>query len=64
MRKLFDESNLFRMSTMRICVMSLALYIPSHDIIISIQAEVRFDKAGSVRTRSFEVLPTQIFLQG
>lgn len=44
--------------------MSLAFYIPSHDMVVSILAEIRFDKSGSVRTRSFEVLPTQIYMAG
>ena len=33
-------------------------------MIMSILMEIRFDKSGSVRTRSFEVLPTQIYLAG
>ena len=44
--------------------MNLAYYVPSHDIIMSILMQIRFDKSGSVRTRSFEVLPTQIFVAG
>ena len=64
MRELFDESNFFKQSSIRLSVLTLAFYIPSHDMIISILAEVRFDKSGSVRTRSFEVLPTQIYTPG
>ena len=33
-------------------------------MIVSILAEIRFDKSGSVRARTFEVLPTQVFLAG
>lgn len=61
---LFENSNFFRESSIRICVVTLAFYIPSHDMIISILMEIRFDQAGSVRTRSFEVLPTQIYTAG
>ena len=55
---------MFQQSSIKVCVVSLAFYIPSHDMLISILAEIRFDKSGSVRTRSFEVLPTQIYVQG
>ncbi len=61
---LFEESKFFDQQTIRMCVITLAFYIPSHDMIISTLAEVRFDKSGSVRTRSFEVLPTQIYTSG
>jgi len=45
-------------------VITFAFYIPSHDMIMSVLMEIRFDKSGSVRTRSFEVLPTQIYVAG
>ena len=45
------------MSTIKVCIINLAFYIPSHDMLVSILMEIRFDKSGSVRTRSFEVLP-------
>lgn len=61
---LFENSIFFRESSIRICVVTLAFYIPSHDMIISILMEIRFDQTGSVRTRSFEVLPTQIYTAG
>ncbi len=64
MTRLFTESKFFDQQTIRMCVITLAFYIPSHDMIISTLAEVRFDKSGSVRTRSFEVLPTQIYTSG
>lgn len=42
----------------------MAFYIPSHDMLVSVLMEVRFDQSGSVRTRSFEVLPFQIYIAG
>ena len=42
----------------------MAFYIPSHDMIVSILAETRYDASGLVRVRSFEVLPTQIYVAG
>lgn len=53
----FKNSEFFNMSTIKVCIISLAFYIPSHDMLVSILMEIRFDKSGSVRTRSFEVLP-------
>ena len=44
--------------------MSLSFYIPSHDMIMSILMEIRFDTSGSVRSRNFEVLPMQIYVAG
>ena len=52
-----SESEFFNMSTIKVCIINLAFYIPSHDMLVSILMEIRFDKSGSVRTRSFEVLP-------
>ena len=57
-------SDFFRMSTIKVSIVSLVFYIPSHDMLVSLLMEVRFDKSGSVRTRSFEVLPFQIYKAG
>ena len=51
-------------STIKVAIISLAFYIPSHDMLVSILMEVRFEKSGMVRTRSFEVLPFQIYVAG
>ena len=51
-------------STIKVAIISLAFYIPSHDMLVSILMEVRFEKSGMVRTRSFEVLPFQIYMAG
>ena len=65
MKSLFEsETKFFQQSTIKVCIVNLSFYIPSHDMIMSILMEIRFDKSGSVRTRSFEVLPTQIYVQG
>ena len=53
----FRNTEFFNMSTIKVCIINLAFYIPSHDMLVSILMEIRFDKSGSVRTRSFEVLP-------
>ena len=58
------EVKFFQQSTIKACIVNLAYYVPSHDIIMSIMMQLRFDKSGSVSTRSFEVLPTQIFIAG
>ena len=57
-------SEFFQMSTIKVSIVSLVFYIPSHDMLVSLLMEVRFDKSGSVRTRSFEVLPFQIYKAG
>ena len=57
LRDYFSNSEFFNMSTIKVCIINLAFYIPSHDMLVSILMEIRFDKSGSVRTRSFEVLP-------
>ena len=62
--RLFDESEFFRQSTIRVAAISFSFYVPSHDLLVSTLMEIRFDKAGSVRNRSFEVLPFQIFIAG
>ena len=54
---LFKKTDFYRQSTIKVCVISMGFYIPSHDMVVSTLMEVRFDKSGSVRTRSFEVLP-------
>ena len=46
------------------CIVSLSFYIPSHDMLVSLLMEIRFERSGSVRTRSFEVLPFQIYTAG
>jgi hypothetical protein len=64
LERLFDETFFFRVSTLKASIVSLVFYIPSHDMLVSLLMEVRFDKSGSVRTRSFEVLPFQIYTAG
>ena len=61
---LFDNTEFFRQTSLKVTVISLSFYVPSHDMLVSILMEVRFDKSGSVRNRSFEVLPFQIFTAG
>ena len=55
---------LFSQKTIKVCVITFAYYIPSHDMVVSVLMEIRFDKAGSVRSRMLEVLPLQIFVAG
>ena len=57
MTDLFDNTEFFRQTSLKVTVISLSFYVPSHDMLVSILMEVRFDKSGSVRNRSFEVLP-------
>lgn len=56
LKSLFD-TDFFKLTTLKVCIVNLTFYIPSHDMIVSLLMEIRFDTSGSVRTRSFEVLP-------
>ena len=51
------RTEFLQQSTIKVCIISLAFYIPSHDMLVSILMEIRFEESGMVRTRSFEVLP-------
>lgn len=61
---LFTKTDFFRLSTLQVSILNLVFYIPSHDMFVSLLMEIRFDTSGSVRTRSFEVLPFQIYTAG
>ena len=61
---MLDNSDFFRQSTIKLCTVNLAFYIPSHDMVVSILMEFRFDKSGGVRARGIEVLPFQIYTAG
>lgn len=59
-KHMIENTDFFRQSSIKVSVINLAFYIPSHDMIVSVLIEIRFDLSGSVRTRTFEVLPFQI----
>lgn len=63
-QSLMDDTEFLKQSTIKVCIVNIAFYIPSHDMLISILGEIRFEESGMVTTRSFEVLPFQIFTIG
>ena len=62
--KLMNAQKIADQRTIRVAIITFAYYIPSYDMVVSVLMEIRFDDAGSVRSRSLDVSPIQIYTPG